>query len=878
MTAREIRQTFLDFFKEKGHKIVPSAPIVNKQDPSLMFTNAGMNQFKDFFLGNQEPEASRVADTQKCLRVSGKHNDLEEVGRDSYHHTMFEMLGNWSFGDYFKKEAIDWAWELLTEVYGLPKDRLYATIFKGDEADGLEPDEEAAAIWKKWLPEERILLYGKKDNFWEMGDTGPCGPCSEIHIDLRPIKDRKKVDGSTLVNADHPQVVEIWNLVFIQFDRKANGSLVELPAKHIDTGMGFERLTMAMQGKISNYDTDVFSPFIQFIEQASGKKYTARYEVDAKSDIAMRVVADHLRAVAFTIADGQLPGNTGAGYVVRRILRRAVRYYYSFLDIQEPFLHTMMPLLSKYFGDVFPEIKAQADQIARVIEGEEKSFLHTLENGLARFDQLDTAGNIIRGADAFELYDTYGFPIDLTRLLAKEKGLTIDESGFEEALAQQKERSRADATKEVGDWTILNPGEEVQFVGYDQLIVEDAYLLKYRTLKVKKKDQFQLVLNTTPFYGESGGQRGDTGFLYVGKEKIKVLNTLKENDLTVHIVDKLPKNMGQKVRAEVDPQKRQMTSSNHSAVHLMHAALHQVLGAHALQKGQDVDTERLRFDFSHFQKVTDEEIGKVEQIVNEKIRANIPRGEVRDMPIEEARQIGAMMLFGEKYGETVRVITFDGDFSRELCGGTHVEATGEIGFFKIVTETSVAAGIRRIEAITADHAEAFLNQELSELDKVRALLKTPVNTAKLVEGLQEENKKLKKEVEKLLAAQAGALKEELIQKAVPVNGIQLIAARVPVTDSGALKNLAFQLERELENVVVLFGAEVNGKPQLMVAVSKGIAEAGKLHAGNMVRELAKEIKGGGGGQPFFATAGGKDASGLDRAIDKGIQQIKEKLG
>lgn len=878
MTAREIRQTFLDFFKEKGHKIVPSAPIVNKQDPSLMFTNAGMNQFKDFFLGNQEPEASRVADTQKCLRVSGKHNDLEEVGRDSYHHTMFEMLGNWSFGDYFKKEAIDWAWELLTEVYGLPKDRLYATIFKGDEADGLEPDEEAAAIWKKWLPEERILLYGKKDNFWEMGDTGPCGPCSEIHIDLRPNKDRKKVDGSTLVNADHPQVVEIWNLVFIQFDRKANGSLVELPAKHIDTGMGFERLTMAMQGKISNYDTDVFSPFIQFIEQASGKKYTARYEVDAKSDIAMRVVADHLRAVAFTIADGQLPGNTGAGYVVRRILRRAVRYYYSFLDIQEPFLHTMMPLLSKYFGDVFPEIKAQADQIARVIEGEEKSFLHTLENGLARFDQLDTAGNIIRGADAFELYDTYGFPIDLTRLLAEEKGLTIDESGFEEALAQQKERSRADATKEVGDWTILNPGEEVQFVGYDQLIVEDAYLLKYRTLKVKKKDQFQLVLNTTPFYGESGGQRGDTGFLYVGKEKIKVLNTLKENDLTVHIVDKLPKNMGQKVRAEVDPQKRQMTSSNHSAVHLMHAALHQVLGAHALQKGQDVDTERLRFDFSHFQKVTDEEIGKVEQIVNEKIRANIPRGEVRDMPIEEARQIGAMMLFGEKYGETVRVITFDGDFSRELCGGTHVEATGEIGFFKIVTETSVAAGIRRIEAITADHAEAFLNQELSELDKVRALLKTPVNTAKLVEGLQEENKKLKKEVEKLLAAQAGALKEELIQKAVPVNGIQLIAARVPVTDSGALKNLAFQLERELENVVVLFGAEVNGKPQLMVAVSKGIAEAGKLHAGNMVRELAKEIKGGGGGQPFFATAGGKDASGLDRAIDKGIQQIKEKLG
>ncbi len=877
MNAQEIRQSFLKFFEQKDHKIVPSAPIVNKQDPSLMFTNAGMNQFKDYFLGNQEPEASRIADTQKCLRVSGKHNDLEEVGRDSYHHTMFEMLGNWSFGDYFKEEAINWAWELLTEVYQLPKDRLYASIFEGDPSEELEPDEEAFGYWKKWLPEERILRFGKKDNFWEMGDTGPCGPCSEIHIDLRSEDDRQKVDGATLVNADHPEVVEIWNLVFIQYNRKADGKLQDLPAKHIDTGMGFERLCMALQGKTSSYDTDLFSPFLKFIEQASGKKYTGKYSEEAKSDIAMRVVVDHLRAVAFTIADGQLPGNTGAGYVIRRILRRAVRYYYSFLDIQEPFLHSLMPLLAEHFGDTFPEIRAQQEQIARIIEGEEKAFLHTLENGLSRFAQLETRGKKIQGKDAFELYDTYGFPIDLTRLLAEEKGLSIDEKGFEKALAEQKERSRADAAKEVGDWTQLRKGEEVQFVGYDQLSVDKAHVLKYRTLTVKKKPQYQIVLNKTPFYGESGGQRGDTGLLFFGDEKIRVWDTQKENDLTVHIVDKLPKDLKQSVRAQVDPVKRQLTSSNHSAVHLMHAALHEVLGEHALQKGQDVDPDRLRFDFSHFEKVSAEEIEQIEGIVNEKIRANIAREEVREMPIEEAKESGALMLFGEKYGDLVRVITFDPDFSRELCGGTHVEATGEIGLFKITSESSVAAGIRRIEAVTAGNAEKYLKKELGELAQVRHLLKASANTAKLVEGLQEENKKLRKEVEKLLAAQAGALKEDLIRNAQSLNGIQLIAARLPLTDSGALKNLAFQLEREMEKVVVIFGAEINGKPQLMVAVSKDIAEGGKLHAGDMVRELAKEIKGGGGGQPFFATAGGKDASGLDRAIEKGVEKVKEEL-
>ncbi len=873
MTSKEIRQQFLDFFASKGHKIVPSAPIVTKDDPTLMFTNAGMNQFKDLFLGNQKPDSRRLADTQKCLRVSGKHNDLEEVGRDSYHHTMFEMLGNWSIGDYFKKEAIGWAWELLTEVYGLPKERLYVSVFEGDENEGLEKDQEAADFWNQFVPDDRILYFDKKDNFWEMGDTGPCGPCSEIHIDLRPDVDRSKQNGAELVNQDHPLVIEIWNLVFIQFNRMADGKLQELPEKHVDTGMGFERLTMALQGKTSNYDTDIFSPFIQFIEKASGKKYTFSYDADAKVDIAMRVVSDHIRAVAFAIADGQLPSNTGAGYVIRRILRRAVRYYYTFLGLEEPFLHTLIPLLADTFQEVFPELKAQQDQVARVIEGEETTFLHTLENGLKRFENIDAVNDTIKGKDVFELYDTYGFPPDLTRLLAEEKGLTIDEAGFEKALQEQKNRSKADAQKEVGDWTVLIDGEEVAFVGYDDLVVGDAKVLKYRTVKVKKKDQYQIVLNKTPFYAESGGQRGDRGWLWFGDEQIPVIDTQKDNDLIIHVVKKFPSKMEAVIRAEVNAALRQATSSNHSAVHLMHAALHQILGEHALQKGQDVDADRLRFDFSHFQQVNPEELKKVEEMVNEKIRENIALEERREVPIEEAKAAGALMLFGEKYGEKVRMITFDENYSQELCGGTHVPATGEIGLFKILSESSVAAGIRRIEAVTAEKAEAFIQSELLELNEIRSLLKNPLNAAKNVQALQEENKKLKKEVEKLLAAQANALKDQLLAKAEAVGAVNLIATRLPLNDSGAVKTLAYQLEKELDNAVIVFGTEIKEKPQLMIVINKELTESKGLNAGSMIRELAKEIKGGGGGQAFFATAGGKDASGLDRAIEK----VKELL-
>jgi alanyl-tRNA synthetase len=873
MTSKEIRQQFLDFFASKGHKIVPSAPIVTKDDPTLMFTNAGMNQFKDLFLGNQKPESRRLADTQKCLRVSGKHNDLEEVGRDSYHHTMFEMLGNWSIGDYFKKEAIGWAWELLTEVYGLPKERLYASVFEGDASEGLEKDQEAADFWKQYLPEERILYFDKKDNFWEMGDTGPCGPCSEIHIDLRPDEDRAKKDGTELVNQDHPLVIEVWNLVFIQFNRMADGSLEALPEKHVDTGMGFERLTMAVQSKTSNYDTDVFTPFIKAIEKASGKKYTFSYEPDAMVDIAMRVVSDHIRAVAFAIADGQLPSNTGAGYVIRRILRRAVRYYYTFLGLEDPFLHTLIPLLADTFRDVFPELKAQEEQVAKVIEGEETTFLHTLENGLKRFENIEAPGGTIDGKNVFELYDTYGFPPDLTRLLAEEKGLKIDEPGFEKALQEQKNRSKADAQKEVGDWTVLVEDEEVEFVGYDDLVVGDAKVIKYRTVKVKKKDQYQIVLHKTPFYAESGGQRGDRGWLYFGQEQVPVIDTQKDNDLIIHVVKKFPSDLEGVVRAEVNAELRQATSSNHSAVHLMHAALHQILGDHALQKGQDVDADRLRFDFSHFQQVAPEELKKVEEIVNEKIRENILLEEQREVPIEQAKSAGALMLFGEKYGEKVRMITFDENYSRELCGGTHVPATGEIGLFKILSESSVAAGIRRIEAVTAEKAEAFIQSELAELQEIRGLLKNPLHAAKNVQALQEENKKLKKEIEKLLAAQANALKDQLLAKAEAVGDIQLIATRLPLNDSGAVKNLAYQLEKELDNAVIVFGTEIKEKPQLMIVISKKLTESNGLNAGSMIRELAKEIKGGGGGQPFFATAGGKDVSGLDRAIEKVKQMI-----
>lgn len=868
MNSTEIRQKFLDFFKSKEHKIVPSAPIVNKDDPTLMFTNAGMNQFKDFFLGNRIPDRPRAADTQKCLRVSGKHNDLEEVGIDSYHHTMFEMLGNWSFGDYFKQEAIDWAWELLTKEYGLSPDRLYASVFEGDKKDNLEPDNEAVAFWKKWLPEDRILYFDRKDNFWEMGDTGPCGPCSEIHIDLRDEEERKKVDGKSLVNMDHPEVIEIWNLVFIQFNRKADGSLEPLPAKHVDTGMGFERLCMAIQGKKSNYDTDVFTPFIEFIEKESGIKYNFSYDLNAKSDIAMRVVVDHIRAVSFTIADGQLPDSGGAGYVIRRILRRAVRYYYSFLNVKEPMLYKLVPLLADRFAHVFPELKAQETQVSKIVQAEEKAFLNTLEVGLRRFDNLKAKDGVISGEDAFELLDTFGFPIDLTRLMASEKGWTVDEEAFNAAMNVQKERARADAKKEVGDWQVLKEQPDVEFIGYDHLKVDDAQVIKYRTVKVKDKEQYQVVLNKTPFYAEGGGQVGDTGLLWFGEEKVPVINTQKENDLIIHYVKHLPKQIDLTVKGEVNAGKRTLTENNHSATHLLHAALREVLGDHVQQKGSLVNEKYLRFDFSHFEKISDDDLSKIETIVNQKIRENILLEEARSLPIAEAKAAGAMMLFGEKYGDEVRMITFDPQYSRELCGGCHVNATGQIGLLKITSESGIAAGVRRVEAVTADKAEEHLGKELGELKAIRGLFKNPNHTVKNITSLMEENKALKKELEKLQAAQAGGLKDDLKNKTEQINGINFIGSRLPLNDSKAIKTLAYQLEKEIGDAMIVFGAEVNGKPQLLVAISENLTKEKELHAGNIIRELAKEIKGGGGGQPFFATAGGSDVNGLDNAIAK----------
>ena len=874
MTSTEIRRHFLQFFEDKNHKIVPSAPIVQKDDPTLLFTNAGMNQFKDYFLGDATPDNPRLVDTQKCLRVSGKHNDLEEVGIDSYHHTMFEMLGNWSVGDYFKQEAIDWAWELLTEVYELPKDRLYASVFEGDQSESLARDEEAADFWKKWLPAEQILYFDKKDNFWEMGDTGPCGPCSEIHVDLRSEADRKAKNGRDLVNADHPEVVEIWNLVFIQYNRKADGSLQELPAKHIDTGMGFERLTMALQGKTSSYDTDIFSPFIKKIEEISGRSYTSSYDSRAKSDIAMRVASDHIRAVAFAIADGELPSNTGAGYVIRRILRRAVRYYYSFLDIEEPMLHRLIPMLADYFAEVFPELKAQEDFVKKVILEEEKSFLRTLESGLNRFEIIEVNEGIIDGEAAFELYDTYGFPIDLTRLLASEKGLKVDEEAFETALQAQKDRSRSAATKQVGDWTVLLKDSQVEFVGYDEEEVEDVKVIKYRTVESKKGKAYQIVLNKTPFYAESGGQVGDTGKLDFGGTSIKVLDTTKENDLGIHIVNRLPENINAPITATIDQKKRALTENNHSATHLLHAALREVLGNHVQQKGSLNNERYLRFDFLHFQKMTDEEIQRVEQMVNEKIRANIQRGEQRNVPIEAAKKSGATMLFGEKYGEEVRMITFDKDFSLELCGGCHVESTGEIGYFKILSESAIAAGVRRIEAVTAEAAEQYLNTALAELNEVRLLFKNPIDVVKSVTDLQEENKQLQKQIEQMLAAQASNVKSELKSAFREVNGVNILIQQVTLEDSKALKNLAYQLEKEVGDAVIIFGAIINDKPQLMAAISENLTKEKGMNAGKIVRNIAKHIKGGGGGQAFFATAGGKDVNGLAAALEAAKSEIE----
>lgn len=871
MNSADIRRKFLKFFEEKGHLIVPSAPLVLKNDPTLLFTNSGMVQFKDYFLGNARPASKRIADTQKCLRVSGKHNDLEEVGIDTYHHTMFEMLGNWSFGDYFKKEAITWGWELLTEVYHLPKERLYVTVFGGDESDGLSVDTEAYNHWSSILDKDRILYGNKKDNFWEMGDTGPCGPCSEIHIDLRPEEEVRRVPGKELVNNDHPQVIEIWNLVFMEFNRKADGSLEKLPAQHVDTGMGFERLCMAIQRKYSTYDTDVFTPLLDFIGNAAGIKYGS----DLKTDIALRVVADHVRAVAFTIADGQLPSNTGAGYVIRRILRRAVRYGFTFLNFKEPFLHQVVPVLSGQLKDVFPELETQKLYVSKVILEEETSFLRTLEKGLKRLDSIQQGmkSRTITGEQAFELYDTFGFPFDLTALIARERGIAVDEAGFRAAMEQQKSRSRVDATKETGDWIEVIPAGMTDFIGYEHLEA-DVKITRYRKTIHKNKESYQLVFDQTPFYAESGGQVGDTGYVISGDEKIRITDTRKENELVVHFVQELPRNLGQTYHAVVDKRKRLLTCDNHTATHLLHAALRQVLGNHVEQRGSLVNEKLLRFDFSHFAPMTAEEIARVEDIVNEKVRENIRLDERRNVPLTEAKAMGAMALFGEKYGDYVRVIVFDPEFSLELCGGTHVPSTGEIGLFKVISEGSVAAGVRRIEAVTAEEAFRFVRKELNILHEVRNLFKNPKDVLATVGTLIEEKHGLEKKLEGVYQQQAMNLKNDLMGKALKSDGYHLILEKVSVPNAEALKQIAYALRNQYDDLLLVLAAEVDSKPQVAVMIGEKLMASGRYHAGNMVRELAREIDGGGGGQPFFATAGGKKLSGLDAVLEKARKLIK----
>jgi alanyl-tRNA synthetase len=874
MDARTIRQHFLDFFAKKGHQVVPSAPLVLKNDPSLLFTNSGMVQFKDYFLGNAVPKSKRIADTQKCLRVSGKHNDLEDVGMDTYHHTMFEMLGNWSFGDYFKKEAITWAWELLTDVYHLPKERLYVTVFGGDKGDGLPVDEEAKDLWKQFVPEGRILHGVKKDNFWEMGESGPCGPCSEIHIDLRSPEEIEQKPGRELVNSDHPQVVEIWNLVFIQFNRLASGKLEPLPDKHVDTGMGFERLCMAIQGKTSNYDTDVFRPLMDFIAVNAGVKYSGstpgKGAATEKQDIAIRVMADHIRAVSFAIADGQLPSNTGAGYVIRRILRRAVRYGFSYLNFKEPFLHRLVPLLAIQLKDVFPELHQQQEYVGKVVLEEELSFLRTLEKGLKRIENVQ---HEMTGEQAFELYDTFGFPFDLTSLIARERGFTIDEKGFQEEMIKQKSRSKADAVKETGDWTILQEDQKTEFIGYDHLEAT-ARLIKYRKVKQKNKEFYHLVLDKTPFYAESGGQVGDTGVINTGEERVMVIDTKKENELIIHLTEKLPLPEGNLWNVSVDRANRFQSMNNHSATHLLHAALRQVLGKHVEQKGSLVNEKTLRFDFSHFAALTSEELARVESIVNEKIRANIQLDEQRNVPIEKAKSLGAMALFGEKYGDFVRVITFDPTFSVELCGGTHVKATGSIGLFKITSESSVAAGVRRIEAVTADGAYEYFNHSLALLQEVKGLLKNPKDIAASVQSLLEEKQALEKKLEAVHQEKATQLKDDLARRAVKNNGYTLVLEKVVVPNAEVLKTIAYGLRNQFDDLLMILAADVDGKPQVAVMIGEKLLATNQYHAGTMVKELAKEIDGGGGGQPFFATAGGKRLEGLDSVLTKATQLLK----
>ena len=872
ITSAQIRQQFLDFFKSKGHHIVSSAPIVVKNDPSLLFTNAGMNQFKDYFLGNKKPEFERIADTQKCLRVSGKHNDLEEVGVDTYHHTMFEMLGNWSFGNYFKAEAIAWSWELLTEVFKIDKDKLYVTIFEGDAKEGLPKDEEAYQEWRKVIAEDRILLGKKKDNFWEMGDTGPCGPCTEIHVDCRSEEEKKIIPGKLLVNNDHPQVIEIWNNVFIQFNRLKDGSLESLPAKHVDTGMGFERLVRVLQDKTSNYDTDVFTGTITFIESLVHKKYGFS---DSKQDIAFRVLSDHIRAIAFTIADGQLPSNTGAGYVIRRILRRAVRYYYSYLDYKQPLLHQLMPLLAKQFENVFPELTLQLDFVSKVVKEEEDAFLRTLDKGLRKIDDIikDTRRSetgIINGKAAFELFDTYGFPIDLTRLIGSENSLLVDEKAFEAEMLQQKSRSRAATTIDTEDWVLVNDEKGNGFVGYDDILVYTR-LSKYRKIKAKGKEHYQLVLSETPFYAESGGQVGDTGMLEFGNESIKVTDTRKENDLIIHFTDSLPADVHSEVIAKINVEKRLFTSYNHTATHLLHAALRQVLGKHVAQKGSLVNDQELRFDFSHFTKITDEELRSVEKIVNDKIRENI-KVITKELPKEEALQLGAMALFGEKYGDKVRVVIIDPAYSVELCGGTHIMNTGMIGTFKIVSESAVAAGVRRLEALTGSAAFNYLYDQLMGLKEIANLLKTK-DPVKAIEKILQEKLELERKVEKLETKQLLLLKDSLLSDSsvFPFQGkvANFIGTIIDISNPDQLKKLCFELKPELgSDYLVVLAANINGKPNVAVMISESLIAAKGWDAPQLIKEhIATLIKGGGGGQRTLATAGGQDASNLPQVIE-----------
>ena len=902
LTATEIRNQFLEFFQLKKHQIVSSAPIVVKNDPTLMFTNAGMNQFKDYFLGNKPAPHPRIADTQKCLRVSGKHNDLEEVGVDTYHHTMFEMLGNWSFGDYFKKEAIAWSWELLHAIFQIPRDRLYVTVFEGDEKEGLPIDEEAASEWKKWVDADRILLGNKKDNFWEMGDTGPCGPCTEIHVDCRSDEERKQVEGKTLVNRDHPQVIEIWNNVFIQFNRLKDGSLELLPAKHVDTGMGFERLVRVLQNKTSNYDTDIFTGTIAKVEEITGKKYTRG---DTKPDIAFRVLADHIRAISFTIADGQLPSNTGAGYVIRRILRRAVRYYYSYLGYQQPLLFQLVPVLARQFENVFPELFKQEQFVSKVVREEEEAFLRTLGRGISRFanytiePKSSTSGyaitnerehltadintqieflserkqKIVAGRFAFELNDTYGFPIDLTELMAKEKGWTVDLEGFNTEMQQQKQRSRAASTVDTGDWVVVNEAEtNSNFVGYDYLET-NAQLLRYRKVKTKGKDLFQVVLDRTPFYAESGGQVGDTGELAIGNRQVAVVDTKKENDLIIHFTENLPEALTGEVIAKVDAEKRKKTAVHHSTTHLLHAALRKVLGTHVAQKGSMVNAEYLRFDFSHFSKMTDEEIKAVEELVNQKIRENIPVV-IRQLPKEEAMQSGAMALFGEKYGDTVRVVTIDPSYSIELCGGTHVGFTGDLGFFKITSEGAVAAGVRRIEAFSGVAAEQYAQEQFDSIRVIRDLLKNPKDIAKAISSLNEENNSLRKQLENYELALVKSLRDELLQKAEIVEGATFIGQVVEVNNADTLKKLAFELKPFISDYIIVLAAAIDGKAAVVLLFDEQIAANKKLDAAATIKQkIAPLIKGGGGGQKTLATAGGQDAAELQQVI----QAVKDSL-